>query len=264
MISKKEYTAGLFTSPNDDRDYIFSSSYYKLVDTFEPKLQTLVLDQGSSKQCVACSIVYLLFLFTGKILSTSYIYVADRKSDEMYEGMCIRSGCRTVNHKGACLFSDFAGYYSLFDGLKFYKNHHVFLDILAKELNALSYYKATNTLEIQEAIIKYYGVIVGIKLTDSFYSPTDGYIKVADGEKSYGGHAVVLNGWKKENGIFYWRVHNSWGNAWGNNGEAWISFSDFEKIKIDGAYIIVNDEMKKRSIGLWMRIYLLFHKKFRI
>jgi hypothetical protein len=43
-----------------------------------------------------------------------------------------------------------------------------------------------------------------------------------------GGHAVVLNGGSltREQG----RIKNSWGRAWGDDGHAWISFSDLDKL----------------------------------
>lgn len=265
FFDKSKYSSGLVVSPIDDRDYIFGASSKLVPNNYLPLLPSLVFDQDSSKQCVACSIAYLRYLYSKQLLSTSYIYVADRHDDEMYEGMCLRSGCRVIHNKGTCKFSDFPGYYNLFDGLKFYKDNYRYLDFKASDYRVLSYYKAIDTLSIQNAIMDYYGVLVGIKLTDSFYSPSNGYINYIDGEKTYGGHAVVINGWKLENNIYYWRVHNSWGNRWGIDGEAWISFDDLQKVMLDGAYVFIDtNEKKKRRLGLWTYLNLLFRKILKI
>jgi hypothetical protein len=42
-----------------------------------------------------------------------------------------------------------------------------------------------------------------------------------------GGHFYLINEWTCDN---YIGIQNSWGNSWGNNGKAYISQADFEKL----------------------------------
>jgi cathepsin B len=43
-------------------------------------------------------------------------------------------------------------------------------------------------------------------------------IYVRTSTEAEGGHAVKIVGWGVENGVNYWKVANSWGPAWGENG----------------------------------------------
>lgn len=56
----------------------------------------------------------------------------------------------------------------------------------------------------------------------------EGYITVDDSQNPVGGHAYVLNGVNVDRGVF--RLLNSWGKNWGDNGRAWLPFSEFEKL----------------------------------
>ena len=60
---------------------------------------------------------------------------------------------------------------------------------------------------------------------DMFIVKPDGTLDIS-GNVS-GGHAYVLNGYRKDD---YIRIQNSWGSGWGDNGQAWISSVNFEQI----------------------------------
>lgn len=75
-------------------------------------------------------------------------------------------------------------------------------------------------------------VVVGVPWYADMMDPTKGGLIRARGDL-LGGHALVVNGANSETGML--RLKNSWGKSWGDNGRAFISFDDFERLlKEDG------------------------------
>jgi hypothetical protein len=60
--------------------------------------------------------------------------------------------------------------------------------------------------------------------------------------RSRGGHAYILNGVSLPREAI--RKKGSWGRGWGNNGTAWISFRDFERLLEDGGEAVLATEAR--------------------
>ena len=71
-------------------------------------------------------------------------------------------------------------------------------------------------------------IMVGTAWTSDMFSPDENYIIRPTGSNE-GGHAYLLNEWTKDG---YIGIQNSWGDQWGDNGKAYISAEDFEKLFI--------------------------------
>ncbi len=97
-----------------------------------------------------------------------------------------------------------------------------------KELGVIEEYRwASNANEVAAAILSVGPVVVGTPwYKDMFYPNNEGII-VPGGDQA-GGHAYVLNGVNLDTG--YFRLKNSWGRGWGNDGYAYIRMEDFEKL----------------------------------
>lgn len=67
-----------------------------------------------------------------------------------------------------------------------------------------------------------------------------------------GGHAVTITGWSYINNKFHWRLLNSWGNDWGDNGYAWLP-EDYPWI--ENAYAIVDTSTKMKFDDYIMKYY---------
>jgi hypothetical protein len=108
-------------------------------------------------------------------------------------------------------------------------------------------------------------LIFGVGLTDSFnalssddsssISSSSGLWEPKSYEDRLGGHALTIVGYDdyKFGGSF--RVVNSWGREWGDNGYFWIKYSDFiENVKV--AYIMfVDDELGKQNPQIDLKNY---------
>lgn len=252
------YGLGLMKQPKDKRDFVFGDLLppvaVDLPDTYIPNYpESMHFDQGKSNECCACSIAYIRQLQEMDIkeaglsstdkFSPSYVYVADRKATENFEGMYLRSGCRSIKNKGICMYDDFPDFYSYKVCMAHYKNNKTRLDPRAKNFRVSSYYAAYTDEQIMTGIYTTKAVIAGINVFADFYHPNKetGIVKFNSKQPNMGGHAIVLDGWKTIEGEKYWRVHNSWGTGWGYKGDCFISFSDFRKMMLDNAYVLVDD-----------------------
>ncbi len=96
---------------------------------------------------------------------------------------------------------------------------------------------------MQQAIMMYKGILAGIYVYQSMYYPDKNGIIKYDKNKdteNYGGHCIILAGWRtdKVTGKLYWRLVNSWGTEYGNNGIVWIPE---EYPMIENPYAIVDE-----------------------
>lgn len=109
-----------------------------------------------------------------------------------------------------------------------------------KEATARGYYDEYRwawTLEDLVLTLGYLGpVVLGISWYQEMFDPdADGVIHI--GGPVAGGHGILANGVNVKRRLV--RLHNSWGPGWGENGEAFISFDDLERLIHEGGDVAV-------------------------
>jgi hypothetical protein len=72
------------------------------------------------------------------------------------------------------------------------------------------------------------GVVIGVNWYEAMFSPdpTSGFLTV-DGAWA-GGHCVWLRGFSDKRQAY--RVQNSWGDGWGQQGQAWLRAADLQRL----------------------------------
>lgn len=176
-------------------------------------------DQGSTSQCVAYS--WLHWLEDGPItqpstpppiLDPAILYTEAQRVDEWpgenYDGTSVRAAAKILQSKG-------------------------FIS---------SYHWAFTLPEVIEVLLSTGPMVVGT----NWYSGmdtigADNYIRISGG--IVGGHAYVLNGVNK--GREHFRMKNSWGREWGDNGYALLSFSDMDRLLSEEGEACIALEVKK-------------------
>lgn len=106
---------------------------------------------------------------------------------------------------------------------------------------------ADNNIGMTAANFKYYlnqgrPIVIGARLGDNFMSwnsssviKSDTYLQ--DGmQHAY--HAMVLSGYDDNKNAF--RVRNSWGKSWGDNGSIWVDYNFFLKSFVFAAFVAQN------------------------
>lgn len=165
---------------------------------------TQVLNQGSDGACVGFSLTHNLLAYQYPLgvppkRMALRIYRLAKKIDEWpgekYSGTSVLAGCKVLRRKGA-----------------------------------ITSYKWAFGLDDVLQVLAHHGpLVLGINWHESMYEAPDGVLTV-DGAVA-GGHAILANGINVEEETV--TLHNSWGDAWGNGGEADISWLDLDRLLSD-------------------------------
>ena len=192
---------GRVKSPFDENDYNLRDFIPRMISTVTEsnwQYPAESLDQKDTPHCVGFSIANFginLPTFTPyKNADGDKFYYKCKEYDGqpgMENGSCSRSAAKTMV------------FYKMISAYAF-----------ALEMQTLKYW-----------VLNKGPVIVGTIWTNDMFIPDEGNVIHPTGDNA-GGHEYILNGFKDG----FYKIHNSWGDAWGLGGEALISELDFEKL----------------------------------
>lgn len=235
------YALNYKQDPPDSLDRIYQSRVDP--DARAGSLQSIVIpeytpisQQGGLGSCVANAVCDAFELMIGARmlagepvpqLSRIWLYAVSRRWDGTYPadvGTYVRTALRQGSKVGICLESD-CPYIELSQDKPFPTE----LNVRASENRIHEYRRIASTgyaktYQVRQAIAEGKPVVFGTILGSEFRDP--GRNEVLDvPTDAIGGHAMVIVGWRKNlsTGKFEFRLRNSWGTAWGDNGYVWVT-----------------------------------------
>ena len=75
--------------------------------------------------------------------------------------------------------------------------------------------------QVMYALASGFPVVVGVQITHAWDDPIGDTLSLP-GAPSIGGHAVTLVGYKRTGSKVFFRLRNSWGESWGDEGYIWL------------------------------------------
>lgn len=228
MIDIKELRWGALPSPPDERDFKFEDiitgtgilpSTYQ--NPYLEEINEVVLDQGTTAECVCCSVAHWKWLMERKqngnkdMFSPSYLY-GNSRWDDVDEGGCYpRCVCAQHVDYGICKFDDFPKWYNdkRLANVE-YRERKAELNEKAYPYRSNSYYTCgTNLDTIKRGIMLRGGVMINVPVCDTLLDMVTPVTKAPINPKLiYGYHAMLAVGW--DDTLNCWIVLNSYGRTY--------------------------------------------------
>ncbi len=222
-------------SPKDERDFKFALNFSLLSEEELPKevdLSTLIPETWDQKQIGSCvghgtgmAVLYQSRKQNREIdPSRLFLYYNARLIQGWQNedsGCYIRDAFKTLNKEGVCKESTWP-----YIEREVFTRPSISSYTEATETTSTKYHRLNNTLlELKNCIAQGRPFVFGFTVFASFMSngwkDTMPYPK--NNEKNLGGHCVIAVGYDDNRKAF--RIKNSWGSDWKDNGYFWMPYS---------------------------------------
>src|SRR5258705_4885666 len=211
-----------------------------------------VRDQGPQMSCVAWATCYALKSFEEKKENNATVYfspsfVYNQINHGMDKGSLFEDALNLLSQQGA----------SLWDDMPYIQTDYTRQPTEEIKQRAKPYtirvwrrINAVDTKEVKMHLNTGFPVVIGAQLDEGFRSAKKNasgefiWDKNTSGGKYIGDHAMVVVGFDDNKNAF--KVMNSWGPNWGNNGYCWIDYQLFEE-KVKEGYIVFDKPSKPQE-----------------
>ena len=225
---------GMLPSPPDERDYPLAAIADPVALPPAVRMDDLIpftMDQGQCGTCVAFSGAQVGNVFADckdalpeKGLSPLFLYIRCKQEDGIpeQEGTYLRVALKVMQKDG--IAPEKVLPYSRLpqDACLLFPEVTAAHITAAQDYRIKAYARLYTVGEMKQALAAGKLIMAGVLVTDSFLSPVDGVVPLPWG-KVLGGHAIVFCGYDDAKKAF--RMVNSWGKSWGEEGFGWLPYA---------------------------------------
>jgi hypothetical protein len=192
-------------------------------------------DQGLQASCVGWAVAYGLKSYqeaverrrpprtSTEVFSPSYVYNQIRTGD-CGAGSDILRALALLRTEGVATIADFS-----YDSHSCNRQPSSADKEKARPYTIADWRKVDvrNHAEIKSQIVSGFPIVIGMYVDENFERLQSGSVYTGPAGRELGGHAMVVVGYDDARGAY--KVLNSWGTSWGDNGFGWISYGAFER-----------------------------------
>ena len=238
-----------------DGSYVFEVSKVLEIDSIPATLPDSfdlssflppVGDQGRQGSCVSWATTYYLKSFQEHLSSGNLSYSTDNIMSPAYtynqitlgtcEGTSFEETLDILINKGAVSLESFP---YLENSCNIQPTEEQDLEAVPNKISDYKYLNGNNmVLEMKTLLNDQTPILISTFLDAEFgKKDVDGLTKYAEHDVDYsvegGCHAMLVVGYSNENNAF--KVVNSWGPSWGDEGFVWIEYAAFDNVSDDTA-----------------------------
>jgi C1A family cysteine protease len=201
-------------------------------------------NQGSQGSCVAWAAAYGIIsyhneppYYDSKLASPSFVYNQTKIGDCSEGSYFISNGyykgaLNLLVEKGVCSLADMP-----YNESDCSQQPNTIQINNASDNKIVKYERVTDLSSdnIKKTLLSGYPILIGAELDLDFCNSNSSYVWVSNSSSFVGNHAMVIMGYDDSKSAF--KILNSWGTSWGDNGYGWIDYSNLSNVIFE-AYIL--------------------------
>ncbi len=224
---------GLIPSGLDMRDFLYMTANDYFPDSFSFDLSKFkVHDQGAYQNCATHALSALIeIVLKCKAISFPWYYGNRRHSDYKGEGTEIRGLLKAAQKEGGLFFESYPFEAEVSKVIENFEEKYDRFKDEAIKIRISNYYRCNSINTVKQSLLNGFPVLIGTVIFKSFYEISKENLIMPEPritnnslEPMAGGHMMLIVGYNSQG----FKVLNSWGEDFGDNGIFIMPYSIFD------------------------------------